>query len=160
EQLSAELTVAGEFEIFGQRQSVVLGVNRSDTDGSGTRDYESLIEAYSFRPYQPYAGGPVFCRGSGCPAGRIPELSPPIDIYAFDPNHLWYTEPGGAVPSGYYRTYSQVQSGAYLNLNLTAFDRWHLQTGVRWSRYELDQDRQNLCSIALGCTLGEVLNST
>lgn len=150
DQLTAEATLSGAFTLFGQRQEVTLGVNRSDQDGGGLLSYASPISSSPNSPYQPYPGGPAYCfttsTSSVCPAGTIASETPPIDVFAFDPFDRNYTEPRNPLPSQRHRKRGQVQSLAYANLRLTAFDRLHLETGVRWSRYEREMQNEGLCT--------------
>lgn len=157
-QLSAEATLTGAFTLFGQRQELTLGANRVDTDGSGLIGYASLISGSSTNPYQPYPGGPVYCStSSGCPVGSIRLAGPPIDVFNFDPNSPLYTEPRNSLPSIRYTENGQIQSGAYINLRLTAFDRLHLTTGLRWSRYESKLATQSLCTTTTGACAGRLI---
>ncbi len=143
-QFSAEALLTGAFEIFGQRQEITIGANRVDSDGGGRINYNSLFSSSASAPYQPYPGGPLFCTTvSICPSG----LSyPPINVFDFDPDDPLYTEPRNPLPNNRYLNYGQVQSGAYVNLRLTAFDRLHLTTGLRWSRYKLKYSIENICA--------------
>src|SRR5262249_6782658 len=56
----------------------------------------------------------------------------------------------------------QVQSLAYANLRLTAFDHLHLDAAVHWSRYENKYAYDSLCtSITSSChRIGDVSGST
>ncbi len=123
-QFSAEATLIGAFEIFGQRQEIAIGANRTDSDGGGQTSYASLTSGSSAAPYQPYPGGPTYYFGS--PNGQ----RPPINVFAFNPLDPLYTEPRNSLPSSRYSEYGQIQSVAYANLRLTAFDRLHLTTGA------------------------------
>ena len=152
-QFSAEATLSGAFTLFGQRQEVIIGANRVDSDGGGRVQYSPLILSGQSMPYQPYPGGPVYCVPSffaNCPAGVI-ESNPPINVFDFDPRDLIYTEPGNPLPVARYKKFGQIQSGAYINLRLTAFDQLHLTTGLRWSRYEYNLNSEGLCANALFC---------
>jgi outer membrane receptor for ferric coprogen and ferric-rhodotorulic acid len=106
--------------------------------------------------YQPYPGGPVFCAGLTCPAGSI-RANPPIDVFDFDPTDPLYTEPRNPLPNLRYSKLGQVQSGAYINLRLTAFDRLHLTTGLRWSRYESKTAYDLLCTNTTGACAGKAI---
>ncbi len=146
-QFSAEATITGAFNVFGQRQEVTIGANRVDSDGGGLTNYSPMISGNSAAPYQPYVGGPVYCStATGCPVGSIRLTSPPIDVFAFNPNDPRYTEPRNPLPNQRYRENGQVQAVVYANLRLTAFDRLHLVTGLRWSRYEYNQASDSLCT--------------
>ena len=143
-QFSAEATLAGAFKLFGQRQEVTLGVNRVDSDAGGQTSYQSPINSSAAAPYQPYPGGPLFCSTvSICPSG----LSvPPINVFNFNPSSLIYSEPPNPLPTSRYLSSGQVEYVAYLNVRLTAFDRLHLTTGIRWSRYESKRNQENFCT--------------
>ncbi|WEK45138.1 MAG: TonB-dependent receptor [Candidatus Andeanibacterium colombiense] len=146
-QLSLEGTVSGSLQLFGQRQEVTIGANWVDTDGTGLTIYGDPTPTY-FNPYQPYPGGPVFCQDYGagvCPEGSIPG-NPPIDVFNFNSADPIYTEPANPLPRYRYTAYGQIQSGAYINLRLTAFDRLHLTTGVRWSQYKYNFAQDLLCT--------------
>ncbi|WEK45141.1 MAG: TonB-dependent receptor [Candidatus Andeanibacterium colombiense] len=151
-QFSAEATLAGAFEIFGQRQEVTFGVNRVRSDGAGLTSYASLIGGSPATPYQPYPGAPIYCRGATppCPVGSIRLSGPPIDVFDFDPLDLLYTEPRNPLPVQRFSEFATVQTGAYLNLRLTAFDRLHLTTGLRWSRYQFDANYESFCTTTTG----------
>lgn len=140
EQFSAEATLTGVFTLFGQRQEVTIGVNRVNGDATGTRLFPNMITGTAAVPYQPYPGGPLFYFGS--PNGN----RPPINVFHFNPSNALYTQPRDPLPSGRYPTFGTIQSGAYLNVRLTAFDRLHLTTGVRWSRYEYKFKLETLCT--------------
>ncbi|WEK48359.1 MAG: TonB-dependent receptor [Candidatus Andeanibacterium colombiense] len=154
-QFSAEATLIGAIELFGQRQEVTIGVNRVKSDGDGLTNYSQLISATAASPYQPYPGGPVYCTSGGaCPVGSI-HSSPPVDVFAFDPRNPLYTEPRN--PLIYYRfpKLGQTQTGAYINLRLTAFGRLHLTTGLHWSRYEYENEYEYLCTATTGSCAGK-----
>ncbi len=149
EQFSAEAVVSGAFMLFGQRQEVTIGANRVRSDGGGLTNYASLISGTAAVPYQPYAGGPSYYSGS--PNGA----RPPIDVFDFNPRDPRYTEPRNPLPSTYFPANGTVQSVAYANLRLTVFDRLHLTTGLRWSRYEYDVEYGILCMTMTGGCLGK-----
>ncbi|MBY8823332.1 TonB-dependent siderophore receptor [Sphingomonas colocasiae] len=163
EQLSAEATLTGAFMLFGQRQEVTMGVNRVASDATDGFAYQALILGASFNLYQPYANGPIYC-GSGpafCPAGTVNRTYPPVNVLNFNPNDPIYTEPRAPLASGRFLENGQVRSSAYLNLRLTAFDRLHLTTGLRWTREETNQIQQALCvnlasSGCVGKAIGDV----
>ncbi|WEK48356.1 MAG: TonB-dependent receptor [Candidatus Andeanibacterium colombiense] len=138
-QLSTEATLTGAFTVFGQHQEVTFGVNRVDTDGGGQILYRPLITGTLTQPYVPYPGGPAYYSGS--PNGSAPA----INVFDFDPNNPLYTEPRAPLASGRRLSSGTVQSVAYMNLRLTAFDRLHLTTGLRWSRYAYKQSTVSLC---------------
>lgn len=153
EQFSAEAVLTGAFELFGQRQEITLGANRVNSDASGQFSYPQLITSSTSAPYQPYPGGPLYCTNiSICPSGL---RAPRIDVFAFDPTDFNYTEPRNPLPTARYRAYGQIQSVAYLNLRLTALDRLHLTTGLRWSRYEHKVANEALCTTATGACAGK-----
>ncbi|MFC4313743.1 TonB-dependent siderophore receptor [Steroidobacter flavus] len=140
DQLATEATFFGGIELFGQRQEITLGFNYVDTNGGGRKGYESLIAGSSTVPYQPYPGGPTYYTGS--PNGA----RPPIDVFNFDPNDALYAEPRDPLPNQRVRGNGNIQYGSYLNLRLTAFDRWHLNAGIRYSYYRSRLHSDNLCS--------------
>ncbi|MBO9601866.1 MAG: TonB-dependent siderophore receptor [Novosphingobium sp.] len=144
DQFSAEATISGAFMLFGQRQEITAGVNRAASDGAGQVSYSGLISGTLAAPYQPFPGGPAFYSGS--PNG----LRPPVDVLNFDPTAPLYTEPRNSLPSVRYTDNSTIQSGAYINLRLTAFDRLHLTTGLHWSRYERKFGYDVLCTKTTG----------
>jgi outer membrane receptor for ferric coprogen and ferric-rhodotorulic acid len=169
-QLSAEATLTGAFNLFGQRQEVTIGANRVRSDGAGQTSYASLVTSSFRAPYEPYPGGPRYCFTTSknpatmCPAGTIPPATPPIDVFDFNPNDPIYTEPRNPLPTRYFRRYGQTQAGAYINLRLTAFDRLHLTTGLRWSRYEAGSTYDDLCTPTIpncvGMQVGDVWGTT
>ncbi len=143
DQFSAEAVVSGAFMLFGQRQEITIGANRVTSDNDGYTTYASLISGTTAAPYQPYPGGPLYCNSvSICPSGRMP----PINVFGFEPNNPLYTEPRNPLPRNRYPAWGTVQSVAYANLRLTAFDRLHLITGLHWSRYEYEQEIDSLCT--------------
>ncbi len=158
EQFSAEVVLSGAFTLFGQRQEITIGANRVKSDGRGYTNYVNLFAASAAAPYQPYAGGPLYYGGS--PNGT----SPPINVFAFDPSDPLYTEPRNPLRSNYYPAYGPVQSVVYANLRLTAFDRLHLTTGLRWSRYEYENEYKILCTTTtdscLGKQIGDISSSS
>lgn len=140
-QLVADFTLSGTFEMFGQRQEIVLGANRRNTDNGGLRFFQELVSgsATSSSPYLPYPGGPA----------GVPAIAP----FAFNPLDPLYTEPRDTLPYYRYDDYSETQSGLYANLRLALFDRMHLITGIRYSRYHYSREYGPLCVdiSALGC---------
>ncbi|WEK45174.1 MAG: TonB-dependent receptor [Candidatus Andeanibacterium colombiense] len=156
-QFSAEATLAGAFTLFDQRQEITAGVNRVKSDAGGTADYDTLISSSVAAPYQPYPGGPIFYYGS--PNG----LLPPINVFGFDPADPLYTEPRNPLRYGNYPEFGTVQTGAYINLRLTAFDRLHLDTGLRWTRYRYARKDEYLCTTTTdscaGLQIGDVYDS-
>jgi outer membrane receptor for ferric coprogen and ferric-rhodotorulic acid len=149
-QLSAEAVLTGAFNILGQRQEIAIGANRVSSDAGGQTTYVGLVSSATYAPYQPYPFGPSFCYSNSsydpCPAGTIPPGTPPIDVFNFNPSDPLYTEPANPLPSSRYLTDGTVQTGAYVSLRLTAFDRLHLTTGVRWSRYQFKYSLENFCT--------------
>ncbi|WEK45195.1 MAG: TonB-dependent receptor [Candidatus Andeanibacterium colombiense] len=159
DQLSAEATFSGAFVLFGQRQEVTFGANRVDSDGGDQISYAPLINGISSAPYQPYPGGPIYCNSTpaNCPAGYIRLQYPPVDVLNFDPTDLLYTEPRNSLPATHVLENGQIQSGVYINLRLTAFDRLHLTTGLRWSRYESKSAYEYLCIVLTGACAGKAI---
>lgn len=148
EQLAAEAVLTGAFELFGQRQEITIGANHVNSNGGGLTIYGDFISTYP-DPYQPYPGGPIYCQDFGmgtCPPGSILADAPPVNVFTFNPYDVIYTEPRNPLPSERYPRYGEIQSGAYMNLRLTAFERLHLTTGLRWSRYEIETVQEYLCT--------------
>ncbi|WEK45157.1 MAG: TonB-dependent receptor [Candidatus Andeanibacterium colombiense] len=157
-QFSAEATVNGSFELFGQRQEVTIGASRVDSNSGGYTGYGTLIDSSAAMPYQPYPGGPEYCYapyGDPCPAGSITPARPPIDVFDFDPANPLYTEPRNSLPFQRSPKLDTVQSGGYLNLRLTAFEQVHLTTGIHWSRTSYDSVIEDLCTDASGSCASE-----
>ncbi|AQR61710.1 hypothetical protein BZG35_08635 [Brevundimonas sp. LM2] len=158
DQLSVEASLVGEFNLFGQRQEVTLGVNRSDQDAGGQTEFAALVTSSSTAPYQPYLGGPLFCTSPAiCPNTRI--ATPPINVFDFDPFDPLYTEPRNPLPTRRWSELGQVRTLAYANFRLTAFDRWHVETGLRWSRQEFNNSEVQLCTNTVtpaACVGGQV----
>lgn len=148
-QLAAEATISGAFTLFGQRQELTAGVSRSRNDGSGRRSFAPLVIGTSAAPYQPYPGGPSFYPGSANGS------QPPINVFDFDPSNPLFSEPRSSLQLNYSPVLLGKQTVAYLNLRLTAFDRLHLMTGVRWSRYDSQSTTQTLCRTTTGACLGK-----
>ncbi|WEK48364.1 MAG: TonB-dependent receptor [Candidatus Andeanibacterium colombiense] len=148
-QFSAEAVLTGAFELFGQRQEITVGANRVDADAGGQVAYTTLITSSASAPYQPYPGGPRYCYTTSlskpCPAGTIAPRTPPINLFDFDPYDPIYNEPSNPLASSLTSINERAQSGAYMNLRLTAFNRFHLTTGLRWSRYEYKYAYNNFC---------------
>ncbi len=155
DQLSAEGMISGSFMLLGQRQEITVGLNRVSSDAGGRTTYDSLISTY-YNPYEPYAGGPIYCQDYGdgvCPPGSIQASGPQVNVFTFNPNNPIYNEPRNPLPSAYFPALHSVTSVAYANLRLTAFDRLHLTTGLRWSRYEYESDADVLClTTTYGCS--------
>jgi outer membrane receptor for ferric coprogen and ferric-rhodotorulic acid len=149
QQLAAEAVLSGAFNLFGQRQEITLGATHSIGDGDGQTIYASLISGTKAAPYQPYPGGPTYYPGS--PYGS----RPPIDVFDFDPNDPIYTEPRNPLKRQRFLKNRQTISGAYMNLRLTAFDRLHLTTGFRWSRYESNLATEIYCITTTGACAGK-----
>ncbi len=139
-QFSVEATLTGAFEIFGQRQEITIGASRVHSDMGGMTYYDSPISGTVAEPYQPYPGGPLYYSGS--PNGS----RPPINVFAFNAYDPRYAEPRSPLPNQRLPEYSQTQSIAYTSLRLTAFDKLHLIVGLRWSRYEITNDIDYLCT--------------
>ncbi|WEK45188.1 MAG: TonB-dependent siderophore receptor [Candidatus Andeanibacterium colombiense] len=153
-QFSAEAVVNGEFELFGQHQEISIGANRVKSDGGGWTNYSTLISGTATAPYQPYPGGPTYYSGS--PNGS----RPPVDVFDFDPSDPLYTEPRNPLPSGRYPVNGQLQWGMYANLRLTAFDKLHLTTGLRWSQYQSKYTFDALCTGTVGLCAGKQIGDT
>ncbi|MEJ0037930.1 MAG: TonB-dependent siderophore receptor [Gammaproteobacteria bacterium] len=137
-QLVAEATLAGSFDVLGQRQEVLLGVNRSHADGGDTVGHGNPISS----TYTPYPGGPV----------GIPQ----INVLSFDPRSPLYSEPPTLLPSQGDVENGAVDSVGYADFRLTAFDRWHLVSGVRWSQYRRDSSSVTICNTNSGACAGRV----
>ncbi|WEK45171.1 MAG: TonB-dependent receptor [Candidatus Andeanibacterium colombiense] len=153
-QNSIEATLSGSFEIFGQRQEITAGINRVHHDGGGQLAYSGMIYGTAAEPYQPYAGGPEYYYGS------LNGSRPPADVLGFDPHDPLYTEPRNPLPQTGYPVYGDVETTAYANLRLTAFDRLHLVAGFRWSRYDSEYLMQSLCTAPVYCpgqAIGDVV---
>jgi outer-membrane receptor for ferric coprogen and ferric-rhodotorulic acid len=141
-QLSAEFTMSGGFTLFGQRQEVTIGANRVNSDAGNAYVYGRLLTAgTAAAPYQPYAGGPLYYSGS--PNGRAPSAN----VLNFNPLDPLYTEPHNILPDTHRIIDSNTQLGAYINVRLTAFDRLHLTTGFRWSRWQSNVLSYKLCTV-------------
>ncbi|MEJ0037883.1 MAG: TonB-dependent siderophore receptor [Gammaproteobacteria bacterium] len=124
----AEITLAGSFDILGQRQEILLGGSYAKTDSRDEKRYTSRVST----SYVPYVGAPV---------GR-----PAINIFSFNPYDPLYADPGMGLLSAFYPSASQTTSGAYLSVKLTAFDRLHFITGVRYSHFEREATSVALCT--------------
>ncbi|MFC4313739.1 TonB-dependent siderophore receptor [Steroidobacter flavus] len=152
EQILGELTLSGAFEWFGQRQELVVGINHADNDGGGATNFPTLMTGTAALPYVPFPNGPRFCSGTttACPNGT----SPAVNVFAFNPFDILYTEPQSVPPSQRRPAQGEQKSGAYLNLRLTAWERFHLTTGVRYSEYEYTNDILAYCTslTQFGCT--------
>ena len=164
-QLSVEAVLSGAFDVFGQRQEITIGINRSDQDAGGYSPTSGLTNSSYIAPYQPYPGGPQYCYTTSttqpCPAGTIAPGTPPINVFNFNPNDPIYTEPRPGLPYARYPVDGQIQDVAYLNVRLTAFNRLHLTTGIHWSDYEYRSEEQDLCAdVSAGCQIGAVTNDT
>ncbi|SFF82668.1 outer-membrane receptor for ferric coprogen and ferric-rhodotorulic acid [Novosphingobium sp. CF614] len=159
-QYSYELTVDGAFEVLGQRQEVTFGLNRTKRDQAGRTNYGILMGyATAASPYVPYPGGPAYYSGS------VNGAYPPIDVFNFDPSDPRYSEPATPFAINRLDPSNTVQTTAYANLRLTAFDRIHLNTVLRWTRFESDSVFESLCDGAAWCTaygysLGDVIASS
>ncbi len=129
---SVEATVNGSFEILGQRQEVLAGASYSKVDGGGRVDYSSLISS----TYVPYPGA-----AAGYPA---------VNVFNFNPYDLRYAQPGRGPPSDILTLLDQTISGAYVNVKLTAFDKLHLITGVRYSHFAFNSGALSLCTTLTG----------
>ncbi|SEH12767.1 outer-membrane receptor for ferric coprogen and ferric-rhodotorulic acid [Sphingopyxis sp. YR583] len=140
EALAAQLGLQGSFELFGQRQEIALGISRSRSDGGNSFDYGDPLASSPSAPYQPYPGGPLYFLGS--PNGSRPQ----IDVFAFDPNDLIFSEPRDALPIQYQRTNISTTTTAYFNLRLTPIERLHFSTGIRWSRSSFASESDVLCT--------------
>jgi outer-membrane receptor for ferric coprogen and ferric-rhodotorulic acid len=119
DQFSIETILAGSFEIFGQRQEITLGVNRTHSDGGDTYSYPSP-DVWPF---------------------------PPVDVFSFNPNNSLYSEPRNPLPTNHNIEDATNQTVAYIKAKLTAFDRPHLETGLRWNRYVSKYLTEDLCTV-------------
>jgi outer membrane receptor for ferric coprogen and ferric-rhodotorulic acid len=160
-QYSYELTVDGAFKVLGQRQEVTFGVNRTKRDQAGRANYNLLIAgATATSPYVPYPGGPAYYSGS------VNGALPPINVFNFDPSDPRYSEPATPLAWTRYGVDNTVQTTAYANLRLTAFERLHLNAVLRWTRYENDNVYDALCTGAAtaayctGLKIGDAFLST
>jgi outer-membrane receptor for ferric coprogen and ferric-rhodotorulic acid len=138
-QNALEGTLNGAFSIFGQRQEISIGVNRSLSSNQGNYLYSSLIsDGNPQNPYQPYPGGPAYCYstdiGNPCPVGTVGPQTPLINVFNFDPSVPIYSEPPNPAPSIKFNASSITTTMAYINVRLTAFDRLHLTAGARWTQ--------------------------
>ncbi len=133
-QRSAELTVSGSINLFGQRQEILLGASSAFTDSGDQTTFTSPISS----TYVPYPGGPVG--------------APPINVIAFNRDSPLYSEPPAGLPNYVYSRYGSLRSGAYVSLRFTAFDRLHLSTGVRNSHYRYDIAYHTFCTNLAGCS--------
>jgi outer-membrane receptor for ferric coprogen and ferric-rhodotorulic acid len=162
-QLSMEATFAGHLTIFGQRQEITIGFNRVSSDSGGRVTHPNLTEGTALNPYQPYPGGPLYYYGS--PAGTwVPTGNP----FNFDPNNPLFAEPRTPPPFARSLVDKFTQMGAYISVRLTAFDRLHMTTGFRWSRYKSEYLDQSICGVTndvdqpqcYGKNVGYVFGST
>ena len=164
-QFSAEAVLSGAFDIFGQRQEVTIGVNRVDSNAGGYQTYPNLINTSSAAApyYQPYPGGPKFCFTTSttnpCPAGSIASGGgfPPINIFNFNPYDPIYSEPPNLLPTSRNPINGTIEYVGYMNLRLTAFNRLHLTTGIRWSHFDSRLQQQQLCTMVTGACSGKQL---
>ena len=156
-QLSAEFTVNGAFKIFGQRQEVSMGVSRARTDSGGQLGYDPIMQSVD-TPYIPYPGGPEYSYSS--PLGPAPA----INVFTFDPYDRLYSEPADMPPKYRYTQNLQQQTGAFINVRLTAFNRLHLTSGIRWTWYETKTAFESLCTsptspFCFGGKVGDVVSA-
>ena len=122
-QWSFDGTLSGAFDLFGQRQELVVGANRTTSFNDNLRTYNSF-----------------------------PSLA--ANAFDFDPENPMFTEPASTLPNRYYPYSKRAQTGAYVSLRLTAFDRLHLTTGFRWNKYESVSDMDALCTTTVGICAG------
>lgn len=134
-QWSADLTANGEWTMLGQTQQVVLGASYADQQGSSV-GYDLLVPS----TYTPYPGGPVG--------------APPVDVFHFNPYDALYGEPRSPLISSRTLAMGQQQTGAFINLRLTAFDKLHLVTGARYSRYDRKSSSVSVCTTTTGTCAG------
>ncbi|MEJ0037921.1 MAG: TonB-dependent siderophore receptor [Gammaproteobacteria bacterium] len=125
-QTLADFTVSGAFTLFGHRQEILLGGSYADDDGAD--------------------GG----RAKSYNSSSI--VTPPINVFAFNPTDLVYSEPAASPPNSYLLDNGQSQWFSYLTLRLTPFDRLHFVSGLRYSHYESKQHQ-----IALNTKTGAVI---
>jgi outer-membrane receptor for ferric coprogen and ferric-rhodotorulic acid len=134
-----EALVNGAFNIFGQRQEVSLGVNQSFSSNNSYGYDELIIGGTPSRPYVPYPGGPAYCYSydpaNPCPVGTVGPQTPLINVFNFNPFADIYNEPKDPLASSKVLSAYNVNSIAYANFRFTAFDRMHLNLGIRWSRF-------------------------
>ncbi|MEJ0037886.1 MAG: TonB-dependent siderophore receptor [Gammaproteobacteria bacterium] len=137
EQRAADVTLSGTFELFGQRQEILIGASYAKIDGSDVLSYSSAIPSN----YVPYPGGPVG--------------PPPVNVFNFDVSDPRLKAPTEPLPAQRQPLSYQENSGAYVSVKLTAFDRLHLVTGVRYSRYDNGAQLQDLCTTTTGDCAGK-----
>ncbi|MEJ0037902.1 MAG: TonB-dependent receptor [Gammaproteobacteria bacterium] len=136
-QRSAEMTLSGSFDVLGQRQVVLMGASYEKYDTAGTAIYDTTITG----TYAPYPGGPI---------GPVP-----VNVFNFNPYDQNYKEPPNGLLTSIDGPANNVQSGAYANVVLTAFDRLHFGTGVRFSRYQHEYGGINYCTNTTGVCAGK-----
>jgi outer-membrane receptor for ferric coprogen and ferric-rhodotorulic acid len=146
--LTADASVSGGFNIFGQRQEIVVGVNRGDSNGDGRVYYDDPLFTYN-NPYQPDPSGPVYCidYGAGiCPPGSNSNYYyAPVDIMNFNPDR--YRQPANSLASKRVPANQNTSTVYYANLRLTAFDRLHLVTSIRYSTFHVKSVVERLCKV-------------
>jgi outer-membrane receptor for ferric coprogen and ferric-rhodotorulic acid len=140
-QLSTETVLTGAFNVFGQRQEITAGINRVYSSSGGQKIYQNPMQPSALNPYQAYPGGPSYYPDS--PNGSWPTIG---NLFNFDPTNLLFNEPRNSLPMARTIVSYSNQLGAYINLRLTAFDRIHLTTGFRWSRFLSKSHTDYLCT--------------
>lgn len=125
-QTTADLTLAGSFELFGHRQQLMVGTNYAKADGGGMTTYTAPLSSFS--------------------------NTAPVDVLNFDPNDPAYYERTSGLRSLYYPKHLTEQQGAFATLRLTFWEPLHLNLGVRYSRFKRDTEYLGYCTTAGGCT--------
>jgi outer-membrane receptor for ferric coprogen and ferric-rhodotorulic acid len=144
-QISLEGFIAGGFNIFGQRQEISIGINRSYNNGNGGMTYDGILQ----KDYQPFAGGVIYCyqyRRDPCPAGAtiVPPPGFPVNDWSnFNPGR--YLDISNPLAASRNNINEVVTTTGYFNARFTAFNFIHLTTGLRWSRYASRFEGVDLC---------------
>ncbi|WP_171981914.1 TonB-dependent receptor [Brevundimonas sp. LM2] len=148
EQLSAQMTLSGRFNLLGHEQEITFGINHADWDGGGQLAYGSLFFGTAASPYRPFPGGPAYYFGS--PNGS----APPINVFDFNADDPRYSEPANTLPSFRIPVSGRTQSGAYVAFRFTPLERLHVSTGLQYSRFEQESVRETLCVNPLPASCG------
>jgi outer-membrane receptor for ferric coprogen and ferric-rhodotorulic acid len=122
---------AGAVHIFGQRQEVTFGV--SQNIGNGKNYFHLPLFNTDLGPIRG-GDGNIYCTDAfpNCPDGSIPTQLP-VNVFDAGSRATWFPEPADTLLQYSLPVRRSRAVTAYLNLRLTAFDRLHLNTGVRWS---------------------------